>query len=99
MTTGLNSAGRKKSKRPGTPTPVAVVLVLGLATAVAMGLVFALYPRAPTPDVVTGSINQCSARTGNYSPRMLDQCVNACISCDRGTITTCTTACRLKGAL
>jgi hypothetical protein len=63
-----------------------------------MGLAFALYPRAVTPEV-TGTINHCAARAGNYSPRNLDQCVGACISCDRGTTITCTTACRLRGAL
>lgn len=88
-------------RRPRKTSPgavVALVLGLGFATMIAMGVVFAFYPRS-SPAEVTGSINFCTARSGNYSPLNLDQCVNACISCDHGTMVTCSTACRLKGAL
>ncbi len=48
----------------------------------------------------TGSIDNCPVRLAkNYNPRNLDQCVSACRSCDHGTVTTCTTSCRLKGAI
>jgi hypothetical protein len=33
-----------------------------------------------------------------YNPKALDQCVAACIKCDRGVTTTCSTSCTLKGA-
>jgi hypothetical protein len=51
-------------------------------------------------DDVTGSIhNKCAANLYQpYNPKALDQCVAACIRCDRGTTTTCSTSCTLKGA-
>lgn len=33
-----------------------------------------------------------------YNPKDINQCINACIECDRGVMTTCSTSCRLKGA-
>jgi hypothetical protein len=33
-----------------------------------------------------------------YDPKNVDQCMNVCIKCDSGVITTCSTSCRLKGA-
>ena len=48
---------------------------------------------------ITGSTNACPVRLDSlYNPRNLDQCVNACKSCDHGTMVTCTTSCTLKGA-
>ena len=48
---------------------------------------------------VTGSTNSCAANLySQYNPKVMDQCVNACIKCDRGNVTTCTTSCTLKGA-
>lgn len=49
---------------------------------------------------VTGSIHDKCA-TGLYSgfnPKAMDQCVAVCLRCDRGTTTTCSTSCTLKGA-
>lgn len=40
----------------------------------------------------------CPQRSYSYNPRNMNQCVNACKSCDRGTTVTCTTSCSLKGA-
>ena len=34
----------------------------------------------------------------NYNPKNMNQCVAACIACEKGLTTTCTTACTLKGA-
>lgn len=34
----------------------------------------------------------------NYNAKALQQCVQACIKCDHGTTTTCSTSCTLKGA-
>ncbi|MGY4479333.1 hypothetical protein [Bradyrhizobium sp. USDA 3364] len=48
---------------------------------------------------VTGSTNSCVANLySQYNPKVMDQCVNACIKCERGNVTTCTTSCTLKGA-
>jgi len=50
-------------------------------------------------DEVTGSTNTCAAQLyRSYDPKNFDQCVNACIKCDNGVMTTCSTSCRLKGA-
>lgn len=49
---------------------------------------------------VTGSIhNKCASELfGSYNSKALSQCVEVCIKCDRGTTTTCSTSCTLKGA-
>jgi hypothetical protein len=38
---------------------------------------------------------QCMA---GYDDKIFDQCVAACIKCEKGVTTTCATACRLRGA-
>jgi hypothetical protein len=53
----------------------------------------------PAPPSADPAVNQCIGNLfPNYSPRNLDQCVKACLSCERGAMTTCSTSCRLKGA-
>lgn len=53
---------------------------------------------SPESDV-TGSIGACTAKLySSFNPKDLNQCVSACKRCERGTITTCTTACTLRGA-
>ena len=48
---------------------------------------------------VTGSIENCARKLySQYNPKDMKQCVGACIACDRGVTTTCSTACTLKGA-
>lgn len=48
---------------------------------------------------VTGSTNKCEGQLfSNYNAKVLQQCVQACIRCDHGTTTTCSTSCTLKGA-
>jgi hypothetical protein len=51
-------------------------------------------------DDVTGSIhNKCATDLfPSYNPKALDQCMAACIRCDRGTRATCAMSCTLKGA-
>jgi hypothetical protein len=49
---------------------------------------------------VTGSTNACAAGLYSpYNPKVMKQCVDVCIKCNRGVTTTCTTACTLKGAV
>ena len=48
---------------------------------------------------VTGSIEGCVAKLySSYNPKDAKQCVAACIACDHGVTTTCSTSCMLKGA-
>jgi hypothetical protein len=48
---------------------------------------------------VTGSVETCARKLySEYNPKDMKQCVAVCISCERGVVTTCSTACKLKGA-
>jgi hypothetical protein len=59
---------------------------------------FALAACTPDNDV-TGSVEACVSKIYSpYNPKDMKQCVNACLSCERGVTTTCTTSCTLKGA-
>jgi hypothetical protein len=49
---------------------------------------------------VTGSIDNCARKLySQYNPKDKKQCVAVCIACERGVMTTCSTACTLKGAI
>jgi len=53
---------------------------------------------SPDPEV-TGSTNKCATDLyPNFNPKQFSQCVDVCIKCNRGTTTTCSTSCNLKGA-
>ncbi len=59
----------------------------------------ALAACSPDNNDVTGSISDCARKLySTYDPKNMKQCVGACIACDRGVTTTCSTACTLKGA-
>ena len=48
---------------------------------------------------ITGTTLQCAEGLfTSYNPKNLNQCIAVCTRCERGTITTCSTSCRLKGA-
>jgi len=47
---------------------------------------------------VTGSIDCANKLYTPYNPKDMNQCVAACIACERGVVTTCSTSCTLKGA-
>jgi hypothetical protein len=48
---------------------------------------------------VTGSVDDCARKLySQYNPKDKKQCVAVCISCERGVMTTCSTACTLRGA-
>ena len=55
---------------------------------------------ACSPDnEVTGSINSCAGKLYSpYNPKDMKQCIGACITCNKGVVSTCTTSCTLKGA-
>lgn len=53
---------------------------------------------SPEPDG-GASTNSCALKLyPSYNPKALDQCIDACIKCENGTMTTCSTSCTLKGA-
>jgi hypothetical protein len=53
---------------------------------------------SPEPDM-TSSTNSCAAKLySTYNAKDFNQCVDVCINCNRGTTTTCSTSCTLKGA-
>ena len=59
----------------------------------------ALAACSPDNNDVTGSIGSCARKLySTYNPKNMKQCVGACIACERGVTTTCSTACTLKGA-
>ncbi len=59
----------------------------------------ALAACSPDNNDVTGSIENCARKLySTYNPKNMKQCVGACIACDKGVMTTCSTACTLKGA-
>jgi hypothetical protein len=42
---------------------------------------------------------QCAKRHyADFNPKNMQQCVDVCITCERGSVTTCSTSCTLKGA-
>jgi hypothetical protein len=48
---------------------------------------------------VTGSTNKCATTFhSSYNPKVLDQCVDVCIKCNHGIMTTCSASCTLRGA-
>jgi len=47
---------------------------------------------------VTGSIACASKLYSPYNPKDMKQCVGACLACDPGVTSTCSTSCMLKGA-
>jgi PBP1b-binding outer membrane lipoprotein LpoB len=62
-------------------------------------LILAVVASCSPEQDATGSVNKCATDLFHpYDPKNLEQCVAACRQCDRGTSTTCTTSCTLKGA-
>ena len=66
--------------------------------AVLLLMCFLIVSCSPDDDV-TGSANSCAVKLHpSYNSKALDQCMDVCTKCERGTITTCSTSCTLKGA-
>lgn len=54
---------------------------------------------ACSPDPTASSISRCIASNfPSYNPKDREQCISACIKCEKGVTTTCATSCSLKGA-
>jgi hypothetical protein len=42
---------------------------------------------------------QCARKQyADFNPKIMKQCVDVCIACERGNVTTCSTSCTMKGA-
>ena len=51
------------------------------------------------PETTGSTLNACATNLyANYNPANMEQCVNVCLRCERGVMTTCSTSCKLKGA-
>lgn len=90
---GSKGLGRRSAARRSRGGFLFGSIILGMAAA-AVAAAIAFVDHRPAADV-TGTVEACPARPAS---RKLDDCVSACISCSHGTVVTCTTACRLKGA-
>ncbi|HMM92149.1 hypothetical protein [Bradyrhizobium sp.] len=72
-----------------------VVIAIMLAAVV----LAACTPESGSQADVTGSIDDCARKLySQYNPKDKKQCVAVCITCERGVMTTCSTACTLRGA-
>jgi hypothetical protein len=64
--------------------------------AVLIAAASALVSCSPGDTAVT---NKCATDIyPSYNPKVLAQCMDVCIKCERGVTTTCATSCNLKGA-
>jgi len=85
---------RAKSKR-STATRIILVLAAVLAGSVLVVVAAIRYlgleGPAPSPACV-------SRLYSPYNPKNMEQCVVVCMACSAGVRTTCSTACRLRGA-
>jgi hypothetical protein len=71
-----------------------ISLSRSLAVMVAIGI-SSCSPEGDAP----GSTSKCATDSfPSYNPKVLQQCIAACIKCEQGTTTTCSTSCTLKGA-
>ena len=63
-------------------------------------IIFALMTAAcdQEQDITGSTAPVCPLRAYSYNPRDMNQCVNACKACDRGTTVTCSASWALKGA-
>jgi len=78
-------------------TPIVVLpRLLSLAAVLLLAPMLGACSPEPTP---TNTASQCATDMfTSYNPKDRDQCIAACIKCERGVMTTCATACSLKGA-
>jgi len=77
------------------------LFALACAAVIGVGIGAAYIIRPMVVTETTGSIPgpTCSARLpSNFSARIYEHCVAACMSCEHGTPVTCSTSCKLRGA-
>jgi hypothetical protein len=71
------------------------VIALILSTALAAGLGSCSQEQSDYSDQQRSCISQ---RYKDYDAKQLTQCVDVCRSCLNGTIATCNSSCKLRGA-
>jgi hypothetical protein len=70
-----------------------------LALVIAMALVVSACNQGDEAHNPPGPNDACARNViPGYNPKVFDQCVAVCKQCERGVTTTCTTACKLRGA-
>jgi hypothetical protein len=70
-----------------------------MARAVGLIVLVVLVASCSPDGDATGTTNKCATNLfPSYNPKDFKQCVAACIKCDNGVTTTCSTSCTLKGA-
>lgn len=94
---GSKGLGKRRGARSRRGGLVAGGMVFLAASAIVVAATVALIERRPAAEV-TGTVNANACPADLANSRKLDDCVSACIACSHGTVVTCTTACRLKGA-
>jgi hypothetical protein len=76
--------------------PAALPRAVRLVAALLLACLTAACWGDPSP---TDAVARCaSSMFPSYNPKDKDQCIAACIKCERGVVTTCATSCSLKGA-
>jgi hypothetical protein len=69
-----------------------------LAIILSAAALTACTPESNNNDI-TGSVGDCARKLYSvYNPKDMKQCVAVCIACQSGVMTTCSTACTLRGA-
>jgi hypothetical protein len=72
--------------------------MISLSRGLAVVVAIVMSSCSPEGDA-SGYTNKCATDSfPSYNPKVLQQCVAACIKCENGTTTTCSTSCTLKGA-
>jgi len=98
MTTGniMNSYGKRTVKKADQPRRCAMQLPsLSVLTALAIGLASCSQEQAGYTEKERVCIAQ---HYKDYDAKRLSQCVDVCKACLSGTVATCNTSCKLKGA-
>jgi hypothetical protein len=86
-----------RERRSSRPLLIAVVAVLAIGAGAILGGANYWSRNSSNAADVTGTVRgPACVRAAN--PRDLQQCVAACVSCDKGTLVTCNTSCKLRGA-
>jgi len=72
--------------------------MISLIRSLAVVVAIVMSSCSPEGDA-SGYTNKCATDSfPSYNPKVLQQCIAACIKCEQGTTTTCSTSCTLKGA-
>ena len=65
---------------------------------ITVALAVAACSKDPEPKYTDGQRACIAERYSKYDATKFDQCVDVCEQCLAGTVTTCTTSCKVRGA-